>query len=128
LGGVTIAIFAAFGSICAFQYAIRTKSHLWLCSSVAADRVRDRWPPCTPGDNKVSRNALTTFITLGSIVYLFGIIVLFSLEKQGLIQKQTTSIFTIFSLVFLFLVIGFHRQISGRSHVFQPQSVWPQGE
>lgn len=70
LGSLALAYLGSFACFSAFVSAVRESFKLWLNSRVAADRVRDRWPPTQGESNAVVWMGYATGIALMLLVVL----------------------------------------------------------
>ncbi len=75
LGSLALALVGSFACLSAFWSAARRKFQLWLNSRLAADRVRDRWPPTQGESNSVVWMGYAT----GLALMLFLVVVLLAI-------------------------------------------------
>ncbi len=129
LGSLALAVVAAFACLAAFWTAGRRNFPLWLNSRVAADRVRDRWPPTQGDANAVVWMGFATGLTL----MLFLVVVLLAIFL-GFANKVPPAVLGFGLMGAFFLAIfrlarivdrgGYERRVRAAS----PEAAWPDGE
>ncbi len=77
LGSLALAYIGSFACFSAFWSAARRNFKLWLNSRVAADRVRDRWPPTQGESNAVVWMGYATGIAL-MLLMMLGFLIAFA--------------------------------------------------
>jgi hypothetical protein len=129
LGSIALALVGSCACFIAFWPAARRDFKLWLNSRVAADRVRDRWPPTQGESNSVVWMGYATGLTL-MILSLLVLIVVF----VWLTDKVHPAIAGLGLLVlFTASIVRFAKVIDGgdyerRLRAFAPEDAWPSHE
>lgn len=129
LGSLALALVGSFACLSAFWSAARRNFKLWLNSRLAADRVRDRWPPTQGESNSVVWMGYAT----GTALMLFLVVVL-SAIFLGLANKVPPALLgfgligAFFSATFQLARVvdrgGYERRVRAAS----PEAAWPDAD
>lgn len=128
-GSLALALVGSFACLSAFWPAARRNFKLWLNSRLAADRVRDRWPPTQGESNSVVWMGYATGLALMLflVVVLLAIFLWFANKvPPALLGFGLMSVF--FSATFQLARVvdrgGYERHVRAAS----PEAAWPPTE
>ena len=125
-GSLTLAVIGSIACFSAFWPAARQNFKLWLNSRVAADRVRDRWPPTQGETNAIVWMGYAT----GLALMFFFVIVLLSVFLALANQFNPAVLGLGLLITFMLVIFQLARFIDrgGAERRFRahcPEEVWP---
>lgn len=125
IGSLALAYLGSFACFSAFWSAARRNFKLWLNSRVAADRVRDRWPP-TQGES----NAVVWMCYATGLAMMILVVIIMLVTFLGLANKFNPAVLGgLLLLSAVTLAFRFARFVDrgGYEHRFRaatPEAVW----